>query len=78
MGRREGKMPFDCSFACPHCGKMGTVTIENDWSGKWFECYMCGWEKPVPDPMLVSLGPIPIVQEKRRIRTPVHSGEKIG
>ena len=69
-------MPVVCSFACPHCGKMGTVTIENHWSGEWFKCYMCGWEISVPDQMLVSLGPIPIEQKQRRMREPILRGEK--
>lgn len=63
-------MSFACSFACPHCRRMETVMIENDWSGEWFNCYMCGWETPVPT-ILVSLGPIPIAQKKRRTRVPV-------
>lgn len=30
---------------CPHCGSKA-INIENDPSGRWYGCVVCGWSKP--------------------------------
>ena len=31
---------------CPHCGNP-LLIIEKHWSGKWYNCYRCGFEEPL-------------------------------
>ena len=39
--------------SCPHC-EMGTVQLDSDEAGKYFQCLNCGWMLDLKEPQLAA------------------------